>query len=226
MPESHNSDIPIQKYYQKTHTVIEIRHLYSGKKLIYPVEINYRLKTIFSLIQPTFLIFAAVKIAVINVMVFMAFVGVSQAEEELMFKVFPVYTDANSPDNHFMPTGWMGDYGDLAFDDADLSHTYSTGGIYNISITGELPYILFDSSLDLLKIIDIIQWGSISIKNWQNSYFGCSNMNITATDKPDLSGCLFGENSFRGCTLANPDTTKWTPRSLWRARPIARMAPI
>ena len=68
----------------------------------------------------------------LNVMVFMAFVGVSQAEE-LMFKVFPVYTDANSPDNHFMPTGWMGDYGDLAFDDADLLDPHS--GATSIKIT-------------------------------------------------------------------------------------------
>lgn len=32
-------------------------------------------------------------------------------------KSFSVYTDAKSPDNHFIPSGWMGDYGDLSMDD-------------------------------------------------------------------------------------------------------------
>jgi hypothetical protein len=29
------------------------------------------------------------------------------------FKTFRVYTDANSPDNHYAPSGWMGDWGDI-----------------------------------------------------------------------------------------------------------------
>ncbi|MBI5554705.1 MAG: hypothetical protein HY920_02480 [Elusimicrobia bacterium] len=33
------------------------------------------------------------------------------------FKTFPVYTDAKSADNHFSPSGWMGDYGDLKVND-------------------------------------------------------------------------------------------------------------
>lgn len=33
------------------------------------------------------------------------------------FKPFPIYTDAKSPDNHYIPSGWMGDYGDIKFDD-------------------------------------------------------------------------------------------------------------
>jgi hypothetical protein len=33
------------------------------------------------------------------------------------FKRFPVYTDKNSPDNHYVPSGWMGDYGDMRLTD-------------------------------------------------------------------------------------------------------------
>lgn len=33
--------------------------------------------------------------------------------------VFYVYTDKGSPLNHFIPSGWMGDYGDLKLDDAN-----------------------------------------------------------------------------------------------------------
>lgn len=36
------------------------------------------------------------------------------AKEE---KTFSVYTDSKSPDNHYIPSGWMGDFGDLSMDD-------------------------------------------------------------------------------------------------------------
>ena len=44
------------------------------------------------------------------------------------FKPFPVYSDAKSPDNHFSPSGWMGDYGDLKINDlcGDNPHSGST----------------------------------------------------------------------------------------------------
>ena len=31
---------------------------------------------------------------------------------------FYVYRDKNAPQNHFIPSGWMGDYGDISIDDA------------------------------------------------------------------------------------------------------------
>jgi hypothetical protein len=33
-------------------------------------------------------------------------------------ELFYVYTDKRAPQNHFAPSGWMGDYGDIAIDDA------------------------------------------------------------------------------------------------------------
>jgi hypothetical protein len=41
----------------------------------------------------------------------------SVAEAAGTFKVFPIYTDAKSADNHFSPSGWMGDFGDLKVND-------------------------------------------------------------------------------------------------------------
>ncbi|MBL7197892.1 MAG: hypothetical protein ISS47_07305 [Candidatus Omnitrophica bacterium] len=38
---------------------------------------------------------------------------------------FKVYTDANSPDNHYIPSGWMGDYADLAMDDKHMDSPHS-----------------------------------------------------------------------------------------------------
>lgn len=49
------------------------------------------------------------------------------------FKVFPVYTDASAPDNHFAPTGWMGDYSDITVDDTFTVNPHS--GSTSVKIT-------------------------------------------------------------------------------------------
>jgi len=43
-------------------------------------------------------------------------------------KPFAVYTDNRSPDNHYIPSGWMGDSGDISMDDkyADGAHSGSS----------------------------------------------------------------------------------------------------
>ena len=46
-------------------------------------------------------------------------------EAKSTFKVFPVYTDKSSPDNHFIPSGWMGDYMDIKLDDASSENAHS-----------------------------------------------------------------------------------------------------
>src|SRR5437773_1765958 len=33
------------------------------------------------------------------------------------FRGFKIYSDGNAPDNHYVPSGWMGDYGDIKFND-------------------------------------------------------------------------------------------------------------
>ncbi|MEK6714462.1 MAG: hypothetical protein AABY43_00235 [Candidatus Omnitrophota bacterium] len=45
--------------------------------------------------------------------------------EKSTFKVFPIYTDKSSPDNHFIPSGWMGDYMDIKFNDASNENAHS-----------------------------------------------------------------------------------------------------
>jgi hypothetical protein len=40
------------------------------------------------------------------------------------FKVFNVYTDKASPDNHYIPSGWMGDFGDIKVNDRWMENPY------------------------------------------------------------------------------------------------------
>ena len=44
----------------------------------------------------------------------------AKVSEDGLFKIFPVYTDANSPDNHYVPSGMMGDFGDIKLDDKHM----------------------------------------------------------------------------------------------------------
>jgi len=41
------------------------------------------------------------------------------------FKPFPVYTDGRSPDNHYVPSGYMGDYGDVSIDASSFENPHS-----------------------------------------------------------------------------------------------------
>ena len=54
----------------------------------------------------------------------LAFSSFAYAEDG-MFKIFPVYTDAKSPDNHYIPSGWMGDFGDIKFNDKHMVNPHA-----------------------------------------------------------------------------------------------------
>ncbi|MBU4312599.1 MAG: hypothetical protein KJ706_07770 [Candidatus Omnitrophica bacterium] len=41
------------------------------------------------------------------------------------FKAFPIYTDGRSPDNHYIPSGYMGDYSDMAIDASSFENPHS-----------------------------------------------------------------------------------------------------
>ena len=49
------------------------------------------------------------------------------------FKGFKVYTDARSPDNHYIPAGYMGDYSDIKVETANFDNPH--GGTTCIKIT-------------------------------------------------------------------------------------------
>lgn len=60
--------------------------------------------------------------------------GVSAKAEE---KKFDVYIDKGGVSNHFIPSGWMGDYGDLKFSDQDTSSPASGSTAIKIDYTAK-----------------------------------------------------------------------------------------
>ena len=104
------------------------------------------------------------------------------------------------------------DWGDGNVDLAvtgDITHTYAAPGQYEVRISGTFPRIYFNNSGDKDKIVSIDQWGTISWGTMLGSFYGCSNLNVLASDAPDLSGVLSMADMFRDATSLNADFNNW-----------------
>ena len=111
------------------------------------------------------------------------------------------------------------DWGDSSADldiTEDVVHTYEIPGTYSIVVTGQFPRIYFDSQPyelknDRKKLIAIDQWGDNEWKSMELAFTGCENMDILATDMPDLSSVFRMFYGFRFCSslVGNPSIGQW-----------------
>ncbi len=94
---------------------------------------------------------------------------------------------------------------------AQVTHTYSTPGIYNLNITGICQGWCFASDSDRLKIVDISQWGSLQLGNSERYFRNCTNLHLTATDAPDLTNTTTLNQAFAFCTSlgSSGDMSAW-----------------
>lgn len=93
----------------------------------------------------------------------------------------------------------------------DITHTYQNSGIYTISVLGEFPRIYFDNAGDKEKLLRIEQWGDLHWTSMENAFSGCSLMDVTAEDVPDLSQLVSMKGMFQGCSslVGNYWITNW-----------------
>ena len=91
------------------------------------------------------------------------------------------------------------------WDQAEKIHTYSSPGIYNLTITGTLDGWRFGNGGDRGKIIEILQWGSFGFGNTNSHFYGAWNLVHTATDAPDLSSTTSFYQTFRSCASLGGD---------------------
>jgi len=66
-----------------------------------------------------------------------------------------------------------------------------------------LERFYIDSGTDRLRLIDVEQWGTAAWTSMYRAFWGCSNLNITSSDIPDLSGVTTMESMFRNCSILN-----------------------
>ncbi len=97
----------------------------------------------------------------------------------------------------------------------DYICNYAVAGTYTIRISDNIgdktgfPRIYALSNDDIIKVVDLKQWGTGFWSSMGAAFSGASNMTITATDVPDLSQVINAVSMFFGASLANPNTTNW-----------------
>ncbi|MGX1929919.1 BspA family leucine-rich repeat surface protein [Flagellimonas sp. 2504JD4-2] len=102
----------------------------------------------------------------------------------------------------------------------DVLHTYAEPGIYQVKISGYFPSTGFQTTLNQLdreKLLTIEQWGDNVWENLNGAFRNCINMDVRATDAPDLSKIeqlagtfelchsLVGNDSFNDWDVSNVD---------------------
>jgi surface protein len=90
---------------------------------------------------------------------------------------------------------------------AEVTHTYATAGVYDIKITGVLRGWQFNNGGDRLKILDIINWGSLNI-SVDAGFAGCTNLTASATDAPTITTTSLA-TYFRSCNNFNSAIGSW-----------------
>jgi surface protein len=86
-----------------------------------------------------------------------------------------------------------------AWNSVATTHSYTASGVYLINITGDIEGWQFNNGGDKLKIIQILQWGCLQLGNSGSYFYGCSNLELTATDNLDLTGTTSLLQAFRNC---------------------------
>ena len=106
----------------------------------------------------------------------------------------------------------------------DVSHTYTGPGIYMVSITGTFPRIYFNSTgVSKDKIIEISQWGTNPWESMSSAFDSCTNLNITATDAPVLSGVNDMSSMFYDCEKLNPTGAAATALNSWHTDAVTKL---
>jgi len=105
------------------------------------------------------------------------------------------------------------DWGDSSTSDltyANREHTYASGGTYTITISGDtFEGWRVNNGGDKLKFIDVQNWGFFTFIQTTRHFYGCSNLDISATDAPIVATTTF-QDTFRTCSaLTSCDFDSW-----------------
>lgn len=108
-----------------------------------------------------------------------------------------------------------------AYNQAAVTHTYSTSGVYTISISGICIGFGFNLTGDRLKITSITSWGSLNLGTGAVlTFYNCSNLNLNSvSDILDLTGTT----SLYGFIFGNQVTTTINRINEWNFSSVTNM---
>ena len=87
-----------------------------------------------------------------------------------------------------------------AYNQAEVTHTYDSTGVYEIRVIGGITGWRFNNAGDDDKITEISKWGPLRfVSNDESLFNGCSNLVSTATDSFTL-GASNGSSMFKNCS--------------------------
>ena len=100
--------------------------------------------------------------------------------------------------------------------------SYATPGVYTIRIGGVFPEFYLNNGGDKLKMISIDQWGKNKWRSLVASFYGAANMDVKATDTPDLLQTDSIYSVFRGNTSLKGENANWN----WDTSTITNMGGV
>jgi surface protein len=121
--------------------------------------------------------------------------------------------------NNQSPIGPKIGFGNLS---NDATITFPNSGLFELEIipigndSTRFRRINFNNGGDRLKLLEIKKWGNVNWTSFTNAFFGCSNLNVTATDIPNLTNVFSLNSMFRGCSslVYNNTINTWTTSSI------------
>ncbi|MDF1695430.1 MAG: BspA family leucine-rich repeat surface protein [Saprospiraceae bacterium] len=95
----------------------------------------------------------------------------------------------------------------------NASHIYdgngNGSGIKKIIISGDFPRIYFKNALDEKKLISIDNWGTNPWASMNGAFAGCTNLQVKASDSPNLSSVTDLTEMFADAKIFNQDISDW-----------------
>ena len=110
--------------------------------------------------------------------------------------------------NYNFTVNW-GDSSSETITTSTATHIYATGGIYTVTISGQIEGFSFANVGDRAKLLDVSNWGSLKLLDGGAYFQGAVNFNATATDAPDTTSVTSMQSAFHGAEKFNGAIGNW-----------------